>query len=408
MNIALKMTLLLFYFCGVTGCNFEEPVEVVQPSPPPSFMDALTAPPEDPPEPVHPADVHITAAQMKEFGIVVKEAAAATISLEFQLPGEIVANAAKLVHIGPKVPGVVSEVQKSIGDRVTAGEVLAILDSRELAKSKSQYLACAARVELARSTFTREENLWNQKIGSEQDYLEAKAGFEESKIELRNAKQTLHAIGLSESDVVKLPTEPDTELTRFEMRAPFAGEIISRHLVQGELLQEDSHAFIVADLTEVWVNLAVYQKYLPSIQVGQKVVVSPGTGEQQHNGTLSYISPIIEEATRTATARVVLGNQGGLLRPGLFVTAVISTGNLDVAVAVSKNAITEVSGKTVIFIQSGHGFMPREVETGRSDGVLVEITDGLSVAETYASEGVFSIKSEMQKEDFGSGHGHSH
>lgn len=133
MNIALKMTLLLFYFCGVTGCNFEEPVEVVQPSPPPSFMDALTAPPEDPPEPVHPADVHITAAQMKEFGIVVKEAAAATISLEFQLPGEIVANADKLVHIGPKVPGVVSEVQKSIGDRVTAGEVLAILDSRELA-----------------------------------------------------------------------------------------------------------------------------------------------------------------------------------------------------------------------------------------------------------------------------------
>ena len=408
MRITLKLTCLLFYFCGVTGCNFEEPPEVIQPSSPPTFMDSLTAPPEDPPELVHPEDVHITAAQMEEFGIVVKEAAAATISLAFQLPGEIVANADQLVHIGPKVPGVVSKVEKSIGDQVTVGEVLAILNSRELAKSKSQYLASAARVELARSTFIREENLWNQQIGSEQDYLEAKAGFAESRIALRNAKQALHAIGLSESDVAKLPNEPDTELTRFEMKAPFAGEIISRHLVQGELLKEDTQAFIVADLSEVWVNLAVYQKYLPSIKVGQNVVVSPGTGEKKHNGTISYVRPLIEEATRTATARVVLGNPSGFLRPGLFVTAVISTGELEVDVAVPRGAITQISGIDVIFVQSDHGFIPREVKTGRSDGVLVEITDGLAVAETYAVEGVFSIKSEMQKEDFGSGHGHSH
>lgn len=408
MKFNLAMTGLLFLACGVSGCSTKEPPIVNQPQKPISFMDALSVPPVDQEDQVHPADVHITEAQMKEFGVVVKKAAPATLSLKFQLPGEIAVNADQLVHIVPVVPGVVSEVKKSIGDQVTAGEVIAILNSRELAAAKSKFLASTARVKLAQSTLSREENLWDQKIGSEQEYLEARTGFEESRIALRDAKQALHALGLSETDVQKLPEEPDTELTRYEMRAPLAGEIIERHLVRGEMLKNDSQAFVVADLDKVWVNLAVYQKYLPSVRIGQTVRVSPGNGVQQHTGTITYVSPIVEEKTRTATARVVLENNSGQLRPGLFVTAMILADELEVSVAVLKTAITQIAGRETIFIKTDHGFIPREVKTGRSDGVLVEITEGLSAEEGYAAEGVFSIKSELQKEDFGSGHGHAH
>ena len=408
MKSNLAMTGLLFLIWGVPGCFAKEQPKVVPQQKPISFMDAMSEPPTDQADQVHPDDVHITEAQMKEFGIVVKVAAAATLSLEFQLPGEIVANADQLVHIVPSVPGIVSEVKKRIGDQVSAGEVLATLDSRELAAAKSKYLASTARVGLAQATLIREQNLWDKKIGSEQDFLEAKTAFEETSIALRYAKQALHAIGLSESDVQKLPDEPDTELTRFEMRAPLAGEVIERHLVRGELLKEDSQAFVLANLDRVWVNLAVYQKYLPSVQIGQTVRVFPGNGVKEQTGTITYLSPIIDEQTRTATARVVLDNVGGQLRPGLFVTAVILTGELAVPVAIPKTAITEIEGKKHIFIKSAHGFAPREIRTGRSDGVLVEITEGLSAGEGYASEGVFSLKSELLKEDFGSGHGHAH
>ncbi len=408
MKINLALTGLLFLLMGVPGCFPKEQPKEESQQKPISFMDALSAPPTDQVDEIHPADVHITEAQMKEFGIEVKVAAAATLSLEIQLPGEIVANADQLVHIVPSVPGIVSEVKKRIGDQVTAGEVLATLDSRELAAAKSKFLASTARVGLAQTTLVREQNLWNKLIGSEQEYLEAKTAFEEASIALRDSKQALHALGLSETDVQTLPDEPDTELTRFEMRAPLAGEIIERHLVRGEMLKEDSQAFVVANLDTVWVNLAVYQKYLPSVRIGQKVRVFPGNGVKEQEGNISYLSPILEEQTRTATARVVLENDGGQLRPGLFVTAVILTGELAVSVAIPKSAITEIEGKKHIFIKSDHGFAPRAISTGRSDGVLVEITEGLSADEAYASEGVFSLKSELQKEDFGSGHGHAH
>ena len=413
MKIILALTGLLFLIMGVPGCFAKEQPKKEQPKEAAqqqsiSFMDALSAPPTDPVDEAHPVDVHITEAQMKEFGIVVTVAAAATLSLEIQLPGEVVINANQLVHIVPSVPGIVSDVKKSIGDQVTVGEVLATLDSRELALAKSKFLASTARVVLAEATLKREHILWDKKIGSEQEYLEAKTAFEESIIALRDSKQALHALGLSETEVKNLPDEPDTELTRFELRAPLAGEVIERHLVRGERLKEDSHAIVVANLDTVWVNLAVYQKYLPSVRIGQTVRVIPGNGVKEQTGTISYLSPIIEKQTRTATARVVLDNDDGQLRPGSFVTAVILTGELDVSIAIPKTAITEISGKQHIFIKTGHGFAPREVRTGRSDGVLVEITEGLSADEGYASDGVFSLKSELQKEDFGSGHGHAH
>jgi cobalt-zinc-cadmium efflux system membrane fusion protein len=358
------------------------------------------------PNQTHEEEVHLSEAQREELGIVVKAAAAATLKLEVSLPGEIVANADRLAHIVPRVPGVVREVRNRVGDRVEGEDVMAVLDSRELAAAKSKFLASETRVELARATLVREENLWKKKIGSEQEYLEAKNAFAEARIALREGKQALHALGLSEADVKMLSEEPDTALTRYEIRAPFSGEVIERHIVRGEMLKEDSQAFVVADLGSVWVNLTVYQKYLLSVHVGQTVRISPGKGMEEKTGVISYVSPLIEEATRTATARVVLDNEDGQLRPGLFVTAVIISGELEVDVAVERTALTEIDGNTVVFIETDDGFAPREVKTGRYDETLVEITEGLSAAEAYVAKGVFSLKSELEKETFGDGHGH--
>ena len=385
----IRMIILAFLVWGLAGCKSEH--QEVQ----------LHDPPPD-----HEEEVHLSDAQMTELGIVVKTAAPTTLALKVSLSGEIVANADQLVHIVPSVPGVVREVIKRVGDHVISNEVMAVLDSRELAAAKSKFLASGARLELARATLVREENLWNKKIGSEQEYLQAKNAFEEARIALREGKQALHALGLSEADVKILSEEPDTALTRYEIRAPFGGEVIERHVVRGEMLKEDSQAFVVADLGSVWVNLAVYQEYLPVVKVGQTVRVSSGDGLSEKSGTISYVSPLVEEATRTATARVVLDNENGELRPGLFVTAVIISGEFDVAVAVPRTALTQFEGMTVVFVETDDGFAPRKVETGRSDEKLVEIIAGLSVNEGYVAEGVFSLKSELEKEDFGDGHGH--
>lgn len=389
MKKSFFLSVPVFLLWGLLGCSPEDHHEDTQV-----------------PTQAHEEEVHLSEAQLVELGIVVKAAAATTLTLEVSLPGEIVANADRLAHIVPRIPGVVREVRNRVGDRVESEDVMAILDSRELAAAKSKFLASETRVELAQAILVREENLWKKKIGSEQEYLHAKNAFAEARIALREGKQALHALGLSEADVKMLSEEPDTALTRYEIRAPFSGEVIERHIVRGEMLKEDSQAFVVADLGTVWVNLTVYQKYLPSVHVGQTVRISPGKGMKEKTGVISYVSPLVEEATRTATARVVLDNENGQLRPGLFVTAVIISGELEVDVAVERTALTEIDGKTVVFIETDDGFAPREVKTGRSDETLVEITEGLSAAEAYVVKGVFSLKSELEKETFGDGHGH--
>lgn len=391
-KIAMKritVTILAFLVWGLLGCSPEDPE--------PDRHESHRG---------REGEVHLSEAQLKEVGIVVDFAGPATLVLEIRLPGEIVANADQVAHIVPRVPGVVREVKKKVGDHVKPEEVMAILDSRELAAAKGKFLAGEARVELARATLVREENLWKKKIGAEQEYLQAKNAFAEARIALREGKQALHALGLSETDVKNLSEEPDTELTRYAIRAPFGGEVTERHVVRGEMLKEDSQAFIVADLGSVWVNLTVYQKDLPFVRVGQTVRVSPGKGVSEKTGTISYVSPLVEEATRTATARVVLDNEKGELRPGLFVTAVIISETFEVAVAVPRTALTAIEGKTVVFVQTDDGFAPRQVKTGRSDEKLVEINEGLSPRERYVAEGAFSLKSELGKEAFGEGHSH--
>src|SRR5512139_725644 len=111
--------------------------------------------------------------EIKEFGIEVREAGPGKLTVPLELPGEIVANPDRLAHIVPRAPGVVRDVMKNLGDFVKAGETLAVLDSRDLADSKAAYLAALKRVEIAKTTLKREEQLWKKKISPEMDYLGA-------------------------------------------------------------------------------------------------------------------------------------------------------------------------------------------------------------------------------------------
>ena len=351
--------------------------------------------------------VRLSDAQISEFRIELATAGPQRLEVEVSLPGEVAVNADRLAHIVPRVPGVVKEVRKTVGDVVKAGDVMAVLESRQLAEAKANFLAARSRVELAKATFGREERLWKKEIGSEQEYLEAKNALAEAEIGLRSLKQSLHALGLSESEVAKLPEEPDTALTRHEITAPFEGEVIERHIVQGEMLKEDSQAFVVADLSTVWVNLTVYQKNLSLVRTGQKTRISTGHGLTEFSGSIAYVSPLVEEATRTATARVVLENPAGTLRPGLFVTAEITVAELEVSVAVPRTALVTIDEHSVVFAQTDDGFTQREVEVGRSDKTHVEIISGLSAGQTCVVGGAFSLKAELEKEAFGE-EGHDH
>mgnify|MGYP000055266024 CR=1 FL=1 len=350
--------------------------------------------------------LHISEAEMKEFGIEVGTAGPGKIEIQLSLPGEVVANADRLVHVVPRVSGVVRDVRKNLGDFVSAGEVLSILESRELADAKASFLAAREREILARANFTREEDLWKKKISAEQDYLEAKRAIAEALIELRSSEQKLHAIGFSDAYLSRLPNQLEIEYTKYVLTAPASGTILQKHIAKGEVLKDDSEAFVIADLSSVWVNVSIYQKDMPLVRKGQEVIISAGHEIPDAKGVISYVGPLVGEQTRTGIARVVLLNKGGHWRPGLFITARLTVKATDVPVAVSKTALQTMEDKTYIFVKTEEGFEPRPVTAGRTDEKQAEIISGLTAGQQYVTNGAFALKAQLSKSAFGDEHGH--
>jgi membrane fusion protein, heavy metal efflux system len=341
--------------------------------------------------------VRLSEAQQQQLGITLAVAQAGTLETSLTLPGTVGLNTERVVRIVPRIPGMVRDVRKRLGDAVRAGEVLAVIDSRELADAKAGYLAAGERFTLAESTFVREKGLWEKKISPEQDYLAAKQALTEARIELQVAKHKLQALGLSEAALKQLASRPEGSLTRYEVVSPLAGTLIEKTVTAGELLKDDTEAFVVADLSTVWVTLQVPPTALSSVRKGQRVVISAGGMMSEAEGNISYVAPVLLEETRTAATRVELPNPDGRWRPGLFVTATIASGDNTASVLILKSAVQTIEGRPSVFVKTKDGFSPRPVTLGRANETHVEVASGLSPGERYAATETFILKAELAK-----------
>lgn len=350
--------------------------------------------------------VRLSAGQLADYGVRLESASGGSLELELELPGEVRINPDRLAHVVPAVPGIAVKVLKSEGESVRGGEALAVLNSRELSEQRSALIAAATRHELARRTHVREEKLWKEEISSERDYLEARRELDESRIALLDSRQRLEALG-QDADPDIWDIDAASGLSEYPLTSPFGGTVIGKHLTLGEAVSGGEIAFTVADLSTVWVILDVYRQDLARVETGREVRLSADDARLEARGVISYVGPLIDRQTRTAQARVVLDNRDGRWMPGLFVTARVSVGRVELPLAVPSGALTTVHGLPSVFVRTGDGFEPRHVVTGRSDGKTVEIVEGLAAGETYAAEGAFILKSELEKESF-AGDGHVH
>ena len=352
--------------------------------------------------------IELTPEEIQELGLKTAVAGSGTIDMHIPLAGEIGVNQDRMAHVVPRVEGVVTTVSKKLGDTVMADEVIAVIESRELADAKAGFLAAVERYAMATLSFNREEKLWKEKISSEQDYLEKRQALTEAAIEKRAAEQKLHAIGFDESYLKKLSSEPKQLLTRFEIKAPFEGTIIEKHIVLGELVGAESAVYIVADLSSVWIDLQVYPKDLKHIKKGQQVVISADSEIPDAGGIISYVGPIVGAESRTVLARVVLLNQSGVFRPGLFITAKVAVSKTPATVVVPKDAIQSLEGQKCVFIKDDHGFEPAFVEIGLANTSYVEIISGLVAGQEYVAKGAFTLKSKIVTSTLDSHAGHGH
>jgi membrane fusion protein, heavy metal efflux system len=348
--------------------------------------------------------VKLGADQIKSAGIEIATVGSRRMVTTFELPGEIKADETRVAHVVPTLQGVVTDVTKKAGDRVQKGELLAVLNSRELADTKSTYLAAEHHTEFARVALEREEALWKKKISAERDYLAAKRDLDEAKLNEDVAAQKLVALGVPSSSLRTLAAAPRESLSRFEIRAPLDGVVTERDVTIGETVTAEERLFTIADLSSIWVDVTVYARDLGAVREGQEATIVSTDLEKEASGRISFIGPLVGRETRSATARIVLPNPGGQWRPGLFVTVRLTREVIVVPLAVVADAIQTFRDWQVVFVKYGDWFEARPLTLGRSDGQWVEVLSGLSAGVQYASKNSFAVKAEIGK--LGATHDH--
>jgi len=349
--------------------------------------------------------VKMTAEVQKQNGVVVAAAKKQRLAGAISATGKVEANADRIAHVSPRISGKIVSVKASLGDSVSAGQVMATLDSVELGEALSRYHQSRTKLALAQSSMDRIKTLVEKKIAARKDILQAETDYKTAQTELHTDEERLSLYGVSISDVKgdshKKPLLP--------VRSPIGGVITEKHAIVGELADPSKSLYTVADLSSVWVMVDINEKDLAKVHRGQAATVIVGAfPEQKFRGRINHIADVLDQSTRTVKARIEVANPGRKLKPEMFATVELAlAGNAPPVVAVPEDALQDLDGKKVVFVAEEEAeFAARQVEVGRSAGGLIEIVSGLKEGERYAVKGAFILKSELKKGEVVDEHGH--
>lgn len=306
--------------------------------------------------------------------------------------------------VGSRIEGRITAIRVNSGDRVLAGQVLAVVDSPEVGRAKADYLAALARSNVAAGTAEREKALFEKKITSERDWREAEAESIKARADKEAAENRLHALGVEDADLERLRVAGHYDST-IAIPAPIPGLIVERKVTLGQMVAPADTLFTVMDLGEVWILLDVYERNLSQVREGQEARVRVSAyPDEEFRGRVTNVGAVFEAKSRAAKARVVLANPKGALRPGMFATVTLegTTGDERTLVVAPSEAVQRDGEDNYVFIPRGdHEFEGRRVKVGRSLGDWTEILEGVSDGETVVTAGSFLLKSEMKKGELG-------
>jgi cobalt-zinc-cadmium efflux system membrane fusion protein len=351
-----------------------------------------------------PGIVRLTPEQMTTakigLGKVERRAEAGRIAATAQIepPADGVA------RVGPRLAGRVTTLKAGVGDKVQKGQILAVVDSPELARAKADYLSALAGAKVTRESSAREKALFDQHISSERDWRQAEADATRARAEKDATENRLHTLGLSEEDLRRLNSEGHYTST-MPAAAPLDGLVVERQVTLGQMVEPKDTMFVIMDLRTVWVLLDVYEKDLAQVKPGQparaRVTAFP---DRMFTGKVDSIGAIVEARTRAVKVRVVLPNPSGELRPGMFATVEVegTVGEKKEGLYAPAAAFQRDGEQAIVFVTRGEReFERRAVKLGPAAGDWALVEEGLSDGETVVTTGSFVLKSELKKSQLG-------
>jgi membrane fusion protein, heavy metal efflux system len=347
-----------------------------------------------------PAIIRLTDDQIATSGIELAAVQDGTLLRYIVVPGTIVPDADRVARVSVKLSATVAELRKKLGDPVAKGEVIAVLESREVANAKSEYLAARLNSDLQKNLYERDKVLWDRHVMAEQIVLKSQTAAAQAKMNFDISRQKLLALGVTESEIATLPDEPETSLRRQEVRAPISGRVVDRKVDLGAAVGRDNletELFTVADLDRVWVELAIRPSDLPAVTEEQTVSITAHGLAKRAVGKIVFVSPIVDKDTHSARVVAEIANPDGNWRPGSLVQAAVAIEEHTAPLTVPASAVQTIGKTRVVFVRTPEGFEKRPVALGDSDDRLIEVRSGIRDGEIVAVSNTFALKAELLK-----------
>lgn len=262
--------------------------------------------------------VEFTSEVMSKWGISLERPKPARLSILLPLNGRIRTIEDRVAHIVPRFSGVIKDVRKQLGDPVSKGEVLAVIESNQ-------------------------------------------------------------------------------SLQPYEVKSLTSGTVVKRHATLGEFVSEETDIFTVADLSELWADLYLFEPDFGKPKVGQRVLIRHAEREVIES-TVSFISALVDESTQSMFVRAVLNGDRSLF-PGHFVTGEVTIDEFDAPRTIDLSAVQSLDGKEVVYVRHGESFEVVAVKLGRRDRKRAELLDGLDDHDEYAVGDTFVLKAELGKSE---------
>jgi cobalt-zinc-cadmium efflux system membrane fusion protein len=354
-----------------------------------------------------PPRLALTEQQIRDADIRLAEAKGGTLRRHFLAPGSLIPDADHIARVSVRVLATVAELRKKLGDSVEKGDIVATIESREIADAKGEYLAARVTNELRQTIYARQKVLVETRALSENEFLRTQLAANEAQIKLDGSRQKLFALGLSESEIADLPNQPAESLRKQYLRAPISGRVSERRVDLGGLIGregQESELFVIVNLDNIWVDLAVSPEDIASVREGGSVSVRAIGIDGEVSAKIIFVSPLLDRETRNARVIASLPNADHRWKPGTFVTAEIPLGDDAAKVIVPRKALQTIRSSPTLFVRDADGFEARQVRTGREDDDDVEIVSGLALGETYAVANTFLLKAELEKTEAGNEH----
>ncbi len=350
-----------------------------------------------------PGLITLSAEESSRVGLVVQPVARSDFRTHRDFPAIVQPNQRNMAEITTLVRGRVVEVYADFGQEVKANATLAILYSSELGLAQSAYLKAKAKLHVAEQAYSRAQFLLQEQVIGEAEAQRRQAELLSTQAEANESHDRLKLLGMDEAEFARLDRSRQIRSV-VPIVAPFAGRIIGRKLTRGEVVETTDNLFVIADLSEVWVQANIPEKDIPFVHAihasgGTQVEVRINAYPKEvFQGTITYVGDVLDPVTRTMQLRTELPNRDGRLKPEMFATIRLFSDAQRDRLAVPEAALQRDQGRTYVFVQrSVNEYELREVHVGDSNGTVTAILSGLNEGEPVVTNGAFVLKSELLK-----------